>query len=117
MRTLLLALLLVACGGAESSGPLPATDAGSDVRTSSFPCPSASVAAGSRFPNIVCDQQVPGMPMGTPRFTTVEDCAGSLYRPEAMPHPITTSRHPTPNACPGILLVTITDAGLAYVGT
>ena len=42
--------------------------------------------------------------------------SAGTYRANATPRPI-TSRHPTPNACPGFTLVTYTDSALAYVGT
>lgn len=69
--SLLLALLLSACG-AESGTPLPPSDAGGDAST--WPpvttCPTTMTTMGSRFPFSACD-----LGTETPRFVTLEECA------------------------------------------
>lgn len=111
--TFVLCLALAACGASAPPPNAPTTDGGAD---SGLSCPAADLAAGSRFPGIVCDQSI-REPSRPTRFVTVEACArmDGFYRDSPPPRPITSSRHPTPNACPGVLLVTNIEASGAYL--
>lgn len=114
--SLVLCIVLAACGASAPPPSAPVLDASSDgSNDSGLPCPSADLTAGSRFPGVVCDQSV--RTSRTPRFVTVETCArlDGFYRDTPPPRPITSSRHPAPNACPGVMLVTSIDASGAYL--
>ncbi len=127
MRALSLVVLLsLAACGAESPAPAPspdastATDATPDAllifpgMPGASPCPSASVAAGSLWPDVVCDRGAG--PTFNPRFTTVETCAmnGGTYRASVTTRRPITSSHPYAMTCPGVMLVTIDDAAQVY---
>ena len=116
---LVVLLSLVACSG-ESSAPndAAAVDAPPVIfpgMPGASPCPSATVATGSLWPDVVCDRGAG--PVFNPRFVTVEVCAMNtgVYRPLTMRRPITSS-HDYARTCPGVLLVTLNDAQSAYVG-